>query len=107
MTYYILNLDHHGYYQGIYNKFDTKQEAKSYLDTKKDTIRVGLIGYSTFFNKKFLCNIIFKSNSTDVSYNELSGYDAKFDNIFNTDMNNILDFVERYKDILADDISDV
>jgi mRNA deadenylase 3'-5' endonuclease subunit Ccr4 len=101
--FYVLNLDHHGYYQGVYNKFETKQEAKSYLDTKKDTIRVGCIGYRVS-NKSLLCNIIFESSATDVEFNEYSGYDASDDSVFHADMDNILHFVETYKDIISDNI---
>ena len=104
--FYVLNLDHHGDYQGVYYKFDTKEGAKSYLEKKSDTIRIGLIGYSTFSSKKLLSNIIFESSAGDVVFNRNSGYDAEHHSVFHTDMNNALIFVSKYKEIICDDIFD-
>jgi len=99
--FYILNLDHNGRYQGVYEKFDTMEQAKSYLDSKPDTVRMGTIGY----REKYLSNIIFESLATDVEYKEMYGYEAEDDDsLFYIDMNKMLKFVSRYKHILSDDI---
>lgn len=103
--FYILNLDHHGYYKGVYHQFEKKEEAKSYLNTKKCSIRIGCICYDIISNdKKLLSNIIFESLAKDVYFDESSGYNAEDDSVFHKDMNKLLNFVEKYKDIISDDI---
>ena len=104
--FYIINLDHHGDYQGVYHRFDKKEQALSFLETKPDTIRVGSIGYNnnTLTGKKLLCNIIFQS-SDDVSYDkEIGYYDEDNEPLFEKDMNKMLNFVRKYKHIIADNI---
>lgn len=110
--FYILNLDHHGDYQGVYHRFDTKEQARAFLETKPDTIRIGSIGYNnnTLTGKKLLCNIIFHS-SDDVSYDKGIGYYVENEEddeddapLFEKDMNKMLNFVRTYKDIIADNI---
>jgi hypothetical protein len=106
--YYILNLDHDGYDQGVYNAFNTKEEAKAHLDNQEHTIRVGRIVYYTFLDKKVLSkvlsNIIFKSSATDVVCHKTGGYDAEEESVFHKDIQTILNFVRKYKDIISDDL---
>ena len=103
--YYILNLDHDGHHQGVYNAFKTKGEAKTYLDNQENTIRVGRIAYYTFLDKrvlsKVLSNIIFKSSAKDVVCDKTGGYDAEEDSVFHKDIHTILNFVRKY---ISDDL---
>jgi hypothetical protein len=110
--FYILNLDHHGDYQGVYHRFDTKDEARAFLEKKPDTIRVGMIGYNinSITGKKLLCNIIFQS-SEEVSYDKGIGYYVENEGDeddeepeFEKDMNKMLNFIRKYKHIIADNI---
>ena len=88
----------------MYHRFDTKEQAKTFLETKPDTIRVGLIGYNTLTRKKLLCNIIFQSFN-EVSYDKEIGYYVEDEETeFEKDMNKMLNFVIKYKDIITDDI---
>lgn len=105
MSFYIMNLDHHGDYQGIYHKFDTEKQSKSYLDTKTDTIRMGRIGYSTFSGRPLLSAIIFQSTETHVTCNG-SEYDVEEGSVFDKDITKTLQFVAKYKNIISDSIYD-
>ena len=71
-----------------------------------DTIRIALIGYSLYTDKKLLSNIIFESSAGDVIFSELHGYTGEEPSLFYKDMNKILKFVSKYKHIIADDIFD-
>jgi hypothetical protein len=43
---YVINLDHHGGYQGIVSKWKTLREAKLDIENEgNDIIRVGRVGY--------------------------------------------------------------
>jgi hypothetical protein len=107
----VLNLDHNGCYQGVYDRFDTKKEAKTFVETKPDTIRCGLIGFRYHVwtdTNSTVGNLIFES-SNDVSYSTNRGYYVEEDeeensHPFNQDLNKAMDFIDDYLHILSDGI---
>lgn len=111
---YILNLDHHGNWQGIFHKFRSQEKAKLFADTKMykvpnaEYLRSGRIGYlrwSCSPDTQF-AYVIFKSKINLKRYNghefdtPEEGTPEEYE--FNKTVDNILDDLESKRTLFTD-----
>lgn len=110
---YILNLDHHGYWQGIHYKFKTQKKAKEFADTQQvrsvENFRVGRVGYhrwpedgtTTYAYVIFESNVVLKGKNGGTDFETPEEGTPKGEEFWTT-VENLLNILERKRRLFTD-----